>query len=401
MSRDSGVVGLGLVGTSAALGLAGDLLFHGRPLGLNVVLFALGFVAALALQLRIGRAPLHQGRRWMAAPLLVFSAAFLWHASPLLTAANLIAIAGAVSLGALRRTQASPLQAGVGDFGAAVASAGAGMFAGAVHLLRRDIPWQEAETMLRGGRAASVGRGLALGLFLVALFGSLFVAADAVFKNLVSSAVPDPARVWPHVLLAAAIGWATAGLLRDLIAAQDERRVLPPDGLLSRRLSLGATEVAVALGALVLLFAAFVAVQARYLFGGSALVEARAHLSYAEYARHGFFELVAVSLLVLPVILGANALARDRVKLVRRLSAVLIALELVVAASALQRLRLYQEQFGLTELRLYATGIVVWLVCVFVWLCATTLRGRRHFAVGALALGFAATAASTSSIPTR
>jgi hypothetical protein len=93
------------------------------------------------------------------------------------------------------------------------------------------------------------------------------------------------------------------------------------------------------------------------------------------------------------VILAANALARDRVKLVRRLSAVLVALELVVAASALQRLRLYQGQFGLTELRLYATGIVVWLACVFMWLCATTLRGRRRFAIGALVLGFAATAA--------
>ena len=46
--------------------------------------------------------------------------------------------------------------------------------------------------MLRGRRAASVGRGLALGLPLVAVFGGLFVAADAVFKNLVTSAVPDP-----------------------------------------------------------------------------------------------------------------------------------------------------------------------------------------------------------------
>jgi hypothetical protein len=160
-----------------------------------------------------------------------------------------------------------------------------------------------------------------------------------------------------------------------------------------RPLTLGATEVAVALGALVLLFAAFVAVQARYLFGGSALVQARAHLTYAEYARHGFFELVAVSLLVLPVILAANAVVQARVQLVRRLSAVLVALEFVVAASALQRLRLYQAQFGLTELRLYATGIVIWLAFVFLWLAATTLRGRRRFAVGAVVLGFAATAA--------
>ena len=392
MSRDSRVA-LALAAVAVALGLLGDVLFHGHPLGLNVLLFALCFVAALALLLRVGRAPLHQGRRWMAAPLLVFSAAFVWHDSPLLTAANLVALAGAVSLGALRRTQTSPTRAGVGEYAAALASAGAGTFAGAVHLLHREVPWQEAERVLRGRRSASIGRGLALGAPLVALFGGLFIAADAVFKNLVTSAVPNLSRVWPHLFFAAALGWAAAGLLRDLIAAKDDRRVLPADSLLARRLSLGATEVAVALGALVLLFAAFVAVEARYLFGGSALVQARVHLTYAEYARHGFFELVAVSLLVLPVILAANAVVRDRVQLVRRLSATLVALELVVADSALQRLRLYQEQFGLTELRLYATGIVVWLAFVFLWLAATTLRGRRRFAVGALVLGFAATAA--------
>jgi hypothetical protein len=59
----------------------------------------------------------------------------------------------------------------------------------------------------------------------------------------------------------------------------------------------------------------------------------------------------------------------------------------------LQRLRLYERQYGLTELRVWTTGVVVWLMCVFVWLCVTTLRGRGRFAVGALVLGFAATAA--------
>jgi len=119
-------------------------------------------------------------------------------------------------------------------------------------------------------------------------------------------------------------------------------------------------------------------------------VQARAHLSYATYARHGFFELVAVSALVLVVIVGANALVRSR--MVRLLSAALVALELVVAVSALQRLRLYEHEYGLTELRIWTTGAVIWLMCVFVWLSFTTLRGRGRFAVGALVLGFAATA---------
>jgi two-component system sensor histidine kinase BaeS len=54
----------------------------------------------------------------------------------------------------------------------------------------------------------------------------------------------------------------------------------------------------------------------------------------------------------------------------------------------------YEQRYGLTELRIYAMGVVGWLVCVFLWASVTILRGRvRRFAVGAVATGFAATAA--------
>src|SRR5207237_6040436 len=120
------------------------------------------------------------------------------------------------------------------------------------------------------------------------------------------------------------------------------------------RIRIGQTEIAVALGIVNALFAAFVAVQIRYLFGGRSLVESRVHLTYAQYARHGFFELLAVSLLVLPLPFAAHALLRHRspfsLRLVQALSAVLIALVLVVMASALERMHLYQREYGLTEL---------------------------------------------------
>jgi hypothetical protein len=52
-------------------------------------------------------------------------------------------------------------------------------------------------------------------------------------------------------------------------------------------------------------------------------------------------------------------------------------------------MRVYQGQYGLTELRLYTTAFMGWLVLVFAWLAATVLRGRpERFAFGALAAGF-------------
>jgi hypothetical protein len=100
-----------------------------------------------------------------------------------------------------------------------------------------------------------------------------------------------------------------------------------------------------------------------------------------------------VTALTLPVLLLADwALAGRSRRMFRWLAAILLALLGVVIASALQRMRLYMQHYGLTELRVYATGVILWLAVVSGWFAFTVLRGRRHaFAVGALAAGFAAT----------
>jgi hypothetical protein len=391
--HERGRVGVGVLVAAAILGVLGDALFQGRPLGLNALLWAVAFAAALAGLLRLGRTPLHQGRRVMLAPLVLFAALLAWRDSPLLQAVNIFAIAGAVALGAMRRTDRRIAHAEVDDYVAGAVTAGAATILGAVELMQRDVPWKELGQGIRAPRVTSVARGLALGLPLLILFGALFAFADAVFENLLASAVPTlPSAWWLHVALAGAIAWAAAGLLRDLLATREDERLMSPRAGAPR---VGATELSVALSAVNVLFLAFVLVQVRFLFGGQGLVQARVGLTYAEYARHGFFELVVVAVLVLPLLIGVDALLRGtarQVRIVRALSGSLLLLVGVVMASALQRLWLYQQQFGLTELRIYATGVVLWLAVVFVWLGMTVLRGRRHlFATGAVVAGFAAT----------
>src|SRR5205085_5750237 len=136
------------------------------------------------------------------------------------------------------------------------------------------------------------------------------------------------------------------------------------------------------------LFLCFVCVQVRYLFGGATWVAQVAGLTYAEYARRGFFELVWATALVLPLLLALHWLLRtdDRAaqRIFRALAAAQLVLLFVVIASALTRMRLYQREYGLTELRLYTTAFMGWLALVFVWFAATVLRGaRERFACGA------------------
>ena len=74
----------------------------------------------------------------------------------------------------------------------------------------------------------------------------------------------------------------------------------------------------------------------------------------------------------------------------RYLAGLLLVLLAVVMVSALRRVWLYVEEFGLSEIRLYATAFMAYLAGVFAWFGWTTLRGQpRRFAFGALVQGFA------------
>lgn len=157
--------------------------------------------------------------------------------------------------------------------------------------------------------------------------------------------------------------------------------------------SLGIVETGIVMGLLDVLFLAFVIVQLRYFFGGAALVQSSTGLTYAEYARRGFFELVTVAALVLPLLLGIHWLLRKDNPIHERIFRVLAGAQLVllfvIMCSAVARMRLYQSEYGLTELRLYTTAFMGWLGLVFVWFAATVLRGQRErFACGALIAGF-------------
>ena len=379
---------LGLLGAALFLGLLGDELFRAMPLGLNLLFWIAALCAVLVALSRWGGAPLTSSRRWMIPTLVLFAALVVWRDSTWLVALDLFAIVVALSIGALRTTL--PLhRVGLTDYAVGLAHAGGAAGGKAVTLMQEDIDWSELPKGSQGRQAVAVGRGLMLAAPLLFMFGALFVAADSVFQNYVSSAVPNPGKLTLHVGLIVLFGWVSAGLLREYLT-----RPSPVRMEVRPWFRLGATELTVVLALLDLLFLAFVLVQLRYLFGGGSVVEERTGLTYAEYARHGFFELVTVAALVLPLLLLADWLRRREEgsdRLFKLLTGTLILLLFVVMASALQRMRLYQREYGLTELRVYVTGCMLWLAVVFVWTAFTVLRGRRDlFAVGALVSGFAA-----------
>ena len=123
-----------------------------------------------------------------------------------------------------------------------------------------------------------------------------------------------------------------------------------------------------------LLLASFLAVQAQALLGGEDHVLRTTGVTYASYAREGFGQLLVVTLLVLAVVAAA---ARWAPRAARPALALLCLLTLVVDLSAFSRLQLYGEAYGLTRLRVTATGITVVLGVVLVLVLVAGLRPGR------------------------
>lgn len=383
--------GLAALAAGAALGVCADAVLRPAPAGINVCVFTAALVCAVAFAVRERGSELCRRPHSMLFAALFFAACVAWRDSSTLKALDGCAVVAALALAGLCSRGGRIVLAGISEYAGALWRTCLDCVLGAWRLVDRDIAWEEIPSEGWAPKARAVGRGLLLAAPLVLVFGALFVAADASFERLVNNLFRiDLDSVIAHVSIALVCGWKAAGFLRGVMFGEN---AAPEGGRRARTALLGAIEIGIVLAALDLLFLTFVAVQVRYLFGGAGRIRAVAGLTCAAYARRGFFELVTVAAIALPLLLLFHWMLRGddpwSERLFRWLAGLQVGLLFVVMASALHRMLLYQSAFGLTELRVYTTAFMGWLAVVFVWFAWTALRGRRErFAYGALMAAF-------------
>lgn len=374
-----------LVAAAAGLGVLGERLLDGPGQGLNLTLLVVAWVGAWLLLARRAEAP---APRWTVVPLALCAAGFAWRDDPALWMFDWLGIGvglGLMALPALRR-EGRLVHASVGSLvltgGQTGLAAAAGALPAIATALRSD-PGQDR----RAGREVLVAtaRGLVLAAPPLLVFGALLMGADARFERLVSGLISQPLEALVNrAIVVGFVAWAGAGLLWNTfrsVAPALPARAEAPWGL-------GAIEAAVIAGLLDVLFLGFVVVQGSYLFGGDRLIATQADLSYAEYARRGFFQLVVVAGLSLPVllVLARVAVAGAGARWFRPLAGLQIALLFLILGSASHRLILYVSQFGLSLARLEATAVLAWIAVTLLWFAATVLRSRaERFLPGGLA----------------
>jgi uncharacterized protein DUF4153 len=375
------------------LGSLADPLLRTEPWGLGLLVWMVGFaIVAIALMRQNGRPRSPEGSSWLAVA-VVFAAGLSWRDSEVLRFFDVLAMLTALVLLALS-LDAIPVPglafARVRDLIRAAFGTGLDVATGVVPLLLRDAELHTAFRPSHDGSVRRIARALLITVPILLVFTLLLTRADPVFASFFRFLKLDLGVVLSHILVAGFFAWVVAGWLRrSLLAYPGAAGAGTP---LPFTFRLGATDLTLALGALNVLFAVFVGAQIGWLFGGEALVLKTTGLSYADYARRGFFELTGVAGLLLPLLLGAQALIPASeirtLRFYRRLAVPLVVLLGVIVFSAFARMRLYVRYYGISTDRLYATAFMIWLAIVFVWLAFTVLRSRpRSFATGLVVSG--------------
>lgn len=243
----------------------------------------------------------------------------------------------------------------------------------------RGLPWlgRSVRVVTGLGNGAAALRTVGWSLLGVVVFGLLFASADAVFAEWMGVVVPD--LQFDSFVLRAFLTVAVGGVvLAATYLALNPPSVEPgagPARPVAHRYEWLAPVLLVD-G----VFSVFLAAQATVIFGGHDYLERTTGLTYAEYVHQGFGQLTVATALTLLVVWAAarkapRATTTDLAWL-RGALGLLCVLTLVVVASALYRMHVYQEAYGFTRLRLLVDVFEGWLGLLVLGVMAAGLTLR-------------------------
>lgn len=382
------------------LGWAFDFLFWNKPVGINFILWVTLCLATGIYLLWTDGLRLSRRGGLLLLPLALFAAVTFFRHEPLTVFLAIAMTLFLMGVFALTYLGGNWTRYRILDYLFGYLTLFASMIArplGFAAEVKRDQPSLSEK---RSSPIWPILRGIVIALPVIAIFGALLSSADLVFAKRFEDFInlfnienlPEYIFRMVYILVFA---YAIAGVfLRAAQKSDDqagEKNLIPP--------FLGFTESAIVLGSLTILFAAFVAIQFQYFFGGQANINIEGY-TYSEYARRGFGELVAVAFFCLLILLGLGGITKRETEIQRRVfstfGVVLVGLVIVMQVSAFQRLVLYENAYGFSRLRTYTHVFMLWLAALLIVVAALELLKKERaigFAMVIASLGFIASLA--------
>ncbi len=383
-----------VMGAGCLIGLAAQELFYASGVGINLGIVNLLILAMIAVLVRLKVLQLKKLTCLLAIPSLVSSAGLILRDSRGLDALNILVLAFTYGLAAVLETTEELPKLSQTTFLSPLYSFGFG-FIGLI--VPFEAEWKslrrsQKETKSKAAPGLWLGGLLAVPVLLI--FGSILANADPMFARLFQIQFDwDLTSLLTRISIFGMTFFLVIGMLclmqpemrskLNVIMGFASAATPPPVQAAEapvEKENQGIYIFAMFFGLIALMFLLFIGVQFRYLFGGNEFVLKSAGLTYAQYARNGFFQIATVTALTIPLLLAGQSSLKElepgQAKLFRVIAGALAAMLLLLLASAFYRMNLYVDAYGLSSLRLYVTAGMVWMAAIIGLYFVLGLRWR-------------------------
>jgi hypothetical protein len=368
-----------------------DQLFWGKPPGINFFIFVCLALLGGLIPIWMDRIPIPWQSYLLLIPILFFSGAIAWRAEPFTTVSNSLITLGCMAIFAATLLNGAWMRYRLREHVIQALKLALNSIAGGILFfikvkphdvepqdrpssgeesnsdsdqLKETSPEKPKHNGLK--KAAPFLRGVLLALPILAVLAGLLASADPVFSKRLLGLFTwfDIKNLDQYIFRAFYILVIGYLLLSAFFHALIESRKSPEeeDKPLFKPF-LGAIEANIVLAGVNILFLLFVIVQFTYLFGGHTNISQEG-FTYSEYARRGFFELLAVAILSLLLFYSLSTVTNRDTKKKRWIFSILGLLLVgqlaIILTSAYTRLSLYEAAYGFTRLRTVTHTFILW-----------------------------------------
>jgi len=351
-------------GISLVLGILFDYFFYDKMLGIAFPIYVIFIVLGLFAISRIHKKQINKQVVWLLIPLVFFSTMVFVRTSALLTFFNVL-----ISLVLLLLIVKTVYEREINNF------------------LMKDyfkivfLPFEFIQPLLHTlselfsshkvnkdrKTLSHVIKGILMAIPVMFIFILLLSSADLIFQKYISDLItiniqPETLIRIIFILIVTLIFIGAYSYVFQELKKQENIKQE------NTKYMIGNIESSIVLGMVNVLFFLFILVQLTYLFGGESNISAQG-FTYAEYARRGFFELIAVAVISLLLLLTIekHIVQKEKSHILgfKILSTAMIVQVIGIMVSAFTRLLLYEQAYGFTTLRLYSHIFIILLGIIF------------------------------------
>lgn len=363
-----------IIAFSLILGIMTDVLFYGKPIGISFFIFILAIVAFSLIIAKRFDQKLSKTQILILISAVILSAAVFLRSNSFLAFFNVIGSVYLLFLAAalFRETDICNFRF-LKYFTAPIAFFLEIFGAGANYINRyKGAISTKQETGSKELR--SVIKGAVMSLPVLAILAWFLYSADLVFQAYANKFLGlfhyrINFELGFRILIILSVSYLLIGIFSKII---EKNKTETAEEKNTQNKTGGFIESMTVLALVELLFLAFIVIQFYYLFGGKNYVWGiDEYITYSEYAKNGFYELIKVAivsfLLIYAIANSSKIETLKEKKIFRFLSAALFIEISIILMSSLKRLLLYVDGYGLTFQRFLAFGLLFWIFCVFLF----------------------------------